>query len=411
MIKVFLSYSHKDEALQKELNEHLGALKHERIIDTWWDGRIPPGNNWNEDIARQLDAADLILLLVSSGFLDSTYCYAKELRRAIERHDAGTARVVPIILRPCHWEPAPFAKLQGLPKGMVPVTTVPEDKRDAIWAEVAKGIHQAVVTCSAGRGSGADGSNPHLTVALTGVLSVDEQGLDRILEHFKEGDNVDIKWPKSSDQLISLTQQVIKKFDEENITFVGSDEFIKTGPAALRDTFSYRAKCEKRLPQLISIMSAFGEQRANPSLKESYRKLRVDAVKFYLLRANFFAHWKLAYLSSWQDLNRLDLRAPAVWIPYQGIPSNEFYRRLYDDSEAETTARIRLREIGDYKVTRGGGQSWIYIDVPRRTVDEFGNFLRDDSTICRWAIPQVELSDELNILPDTYNGKWVGYRH
>jgi hypothetical protein len=94
-----------------------------------------------------LKEADMILLLVSSAFLDSTYCYKEELTHAIERHEAGTARVIPIILRPCHWAPAPFAKIQGLPKGMRPVTSWPQDKRDEAWTEVAKGIHKAAEAC------------------------------------------------------------------------------------------------------------------------------------------------------------------------------------------------------------------------------------------------------------------------
>jgi hypothetical protein len=53
----------------------------------------------------------LILLLVSPSFLNSPYCYREEMRRAVERHDAGQALVVPIILRACHWEPAPFSKI------------------------------------------------------------------------------------------------------------------------------------------------------------------------------------------------------------------------------------------------------------------------------------------------------------
>jgi TIR domain len=147
MVKVFVSYAHADGELQKELNEHLGALRHEHIIETWHDGQIVPGNTWSEDIARHLIEADLILLLVSSAFLNSTYCYEKEMKCAIERHNAGTARLIPIILRPCHWKPAPFAKLQGLPEGMIPVTNWPRRKRDVVWADVAKGIHLAALSC------------------------------------------------------------------------------------------------------------------------------------------------------------------------------------------------------------------------------------------------------------------------
>jgi TIR domain/NACHT domain len=172
MINVFLSYSHKDEALQKELNEHLGALRRELIIETWWDRQIPIGNDWSEDIARELNAADLILLLVSSAFLDPTHCYNKELRRAIERHDAGDARVVPIILRACYWQPAPFAKLQGLPKDMIAVTAAPENKRDEVWAEVARNIHQAAIICSSHKRIGADGNTAvHATIDLRSSAS------------------------------------------------------------------------------------------------------------------------------------------------------------------------------------------------------------------------------------------------
>src|SRR5690242_5153292 len=104
-IKVFLSYAHEDEELRNELDKNLGALKHENIIAVWSDQQIRPGSDWNEEIVRELETADLILLLVSPAFLNSAFCYSKEMRRAIERHDAGTARVVPIIVRDCYWQP------------------------------------------------------------------------------------------------------------------------------------------------------------------------------------------------------------------------------------------------------------------------------------------------------------------
>jgi TIR domain len=152
-IKVFFSYSHKDKELRDALDEHLGALKREGIIDVWWDGQIEPGVDWPTEIAQKLETADLILLLVSSAFLNSTFCYDKEMRRAVERHEAGTARVVPIALRQCYWGPAPFAKLQGLPNGMNPITSWPKSRRDAVLAEVAKGIHEAATTCVARKAS------------------------------------------------------------------------------------------------------------------------------------------------------------------------------------------------------------------------------------------------------------------
>jgi hypothetical protein len=418
MIKAFLSYSHKDEALRRELDEHLGALKHEKIIDTWYDGQIPTGNTWSEDIARELEAADLIILLVSSAFLDSTYCYVHEMGRAIQRHDAGEARVVPVILRPCYWEPAPFARVLGLPKNMVPITTIPEGRRDEIWTEVAKGIHQAATICSdrkyasspVGSSATLAGSTP-AAVTLTGVRSVDELQLDAILKGFTKGDNVGINWPKSSDQLLSLMQEVINKFDQREFRSEGADHFIQNAPAAIRDSLRDRAKCEKRLPELMSIMSDFGWQKDRPDLEQHYRNCRADAIKFYLLRANFLAHWTLGYLSSWQGLKDLNLQTPDSWVPYRGMPSDKFYPLLYDqDVRSYGLKSVRLVSIGEYKImNREGNPNWIYIDVPSASVDRRQLHI-GERDICRWAIPQVELSGQLDIpLPSSYNGEWEGY--
>ena len=51
-----------------------------------------------------LDAADVILLLISPDFIASDYCYEREMKRAMERHRKSEARVIPVILRPCDWK-------------------------------------------------------------------------------------------------------------------------------------------------------------------------------------------------------------------------------------------------------------------------------------------------------------------
>jgi hypothetical protein len=62
-------------------------------------------------ISQELERADIILLLVSPDFLASEYCYGTEMTRALQRHVAGEARVIPVVLRPCEWTQAPFGKL------------------------------------------------------------------------------------------------------------------------------------------------------------------------------------------------------------------------------------------------------------------------------------------------------------
>ncbi len=111
MAKIFFSYSHKDESLRDELEKHLSVIKRQGLIETWHDRRIGAGGDFGREISSHLEDADIILLLVSSDFLASDYCYDIEMKRAMERHERGDATIIPVILRPCSWHGAPFGKL------------------------------------------------------------------------------------------------------------------------------------------------------------------------------------------------------------------------------------------------------------------------------------------------------------
>lgn len=137
-IEIFFSYSHSDEQLRDKLMKHLAVLKRQGIIADWHDRQIGAGDEWAGEIDRHLNSARIILLLVSADFLASDYCYDIEMKRAMERHESGDARVIPIILRPCNWHSAPFGKLQALPKDAKPVTTWTDT--DEALLNIAQGI-------------------------------------------------------------------------------------------------------------------------------------------------------------------------------------------------------------------------------------------------------------------------------
>lgn len=141
-VKIFFSYSQKDEALRDELATHLSLMKRQGIIEAWYDRQISPGDEWADEINENLNLADIILLLVSANFLASDYCYDKEMKRAMERHEKREARVIPIILKPTDWSNVPFSKLQGLPRNGEPVTTW--YNKDEAFLDIAKGIRKVV---------------------------------------------------------------------------------------------------------------------------------------------------------------------------------------------------------------------------------------------------------------------------
>lgn len=143
-VDLFYVYSHTDESLRNELEKHLTILKRQGVISNWHDRRIGAGTEWESQIHERLDAAHLILLLVSVDFLASDYCYNVEMIRAMQRHEAREARVLPIILRACDWKGAPFGKLQALPRDGVPVTSPSWPNLDEAFLNVEQGIRQAV---------------------------------------------------------------------------------------------------------------------------------------------------------------------------------------------------------------------------------------------------------------------------
>ncbi len=140
--RVFISYAHKDEALRKRLDTHLALMQRQGLIQTWHDRQIRAGMNWAEAIDTQLEEAAIILLLISADFVASDYCYGIEMTRALERHAAGQARVIPIIVRPVDWTTAPFARLQALPTNGKAITSW--KNRDEALADVATGLRKAI---------------------------------------------------------------------------------------------------------------------------------------------------------------------------------------------------------------------------------------------------------------------------
>jgi internalin A len=110
------------------------------LVQKWDDRLLKPGEEWRKGIDENLQRADIILLLVSADFLNSDFCWREEMERALERHQTGEARVIPVIIRKADWTQAKFAKLQALPKEGKAVTLWPD--RDSAWTNVAEGIRR-----------------------------------------------------------------------------------------------------------------------------------------------------------------------------------------------------------------------------------------------------------------------------
>ena len=145
-LRLFYCYAHEDEALRKKLQNHLAVMRRQGFISEWHDREITAGTDWKGQIDENLDCADVILLLVSDAFLGSDYCYDKEMKRALERHEdeQDRARIIPVILRDCDWTDTDFGKLQALPRSANAITGAAWHNADEALTDVAKGIRRVV---------------------------------------------------------------------------------------------------------------------------------------------------------------------------------------------------------------------------------------------------------------------------
>jgi internalin A len=141
-VRLFYSYSHKDESLRNKLETHLKLLQRQGLIEPWHDRKIEAGDEWKRKIDENLERAAIILLLVSADFITSDYCYEKEMQQALERHEQREVRVIPVVVRDVNWRIAPFAELQALPKDGKAVTLW--EDRDSAWPNVSEGIERVV---------------------------------------------------------------------------------------------------------------------------------------------------------------------------------------------------------------------------------------------------------------------------
>jgi GGDEF domain-containing protein len=143
-VKIFCCYAHEDEQLLNKLKTHLSPLQRQDLIDIWHDRDISPGTEWEHEVRKHLNEAQIILLLVSPSFLNSEFCYGIEMERAMERHISREACVIPVILHSVYWQDAPFGKLQALPANGKPITGRSWQNHNEAFLEVVKGIKQAV---------------------------------------------------------------------------------------------------------------------------------------------------------------------------------------------------------------------------------------------------------------------------
>ena len=139
--RIFISYMHADETFREALDKHLSPLLLLGRADVWHDQHLQAGARLYEKIQGNIEAAHIVLMLISADYLASKNCQG-EMAIALKKSDAGTAVAIPIIIRECNWTILPIGKLLAANKDGVPIKS--QSDSDVAWTQVAKKIGEIV---------------------------------------------------------------------------------------------------------------------------------------------------------------------------------------------------------------------------------------------------------------------------
>lgn len=209
MPSVFFSYSHADEALRDQLEKQLAMLKNQGVIETWHDRRIPAGDEIDAAIDEHVNSDEIILLLISADFIASDYCYKREMARAMERHEAGEAQVIPVILRACDWQHPPLNKLKAVPLDGKPIVEWPHIDRAML--EVAQSVRQAAAKFTKAPSLPVSGRRP-VAAEVAHVASGPRSSNLGLAKTFTQRDK---------DQFRTETFEFISRFFENSLSELG----------------------------------------------------------------------------------------------------------------------------------------------------------------------------------------------
>lgn len=148
LMKVFVSYSHADERAVERLKTHTAMLEREGLLTSFVDRQILAGGHIDKEISRELETCDAFIAMVSPDFLASNYCYQKEMTRAIELHEEGRTRIIPVIVEECDWKTSPLAQFKALPKDAKPIATW--ENENAAYLSVVSALREIAAKSKSG---------------------------------------------------------------------------------------------------------------------------------------------------------------------------------------------------------------------------------------------------------------------
>ncbi len=200
--RIFISYSHQDEAWKERLHTHLKVLEQQNLLAVWEDRQIAAGNDWFPEIEQALNSSQVAILLISADFLSSKFILGEEVPRLLKRRKEEGLRIIPLMIGHCAWEAIDWlCSIQGRPLDNKPLADLSKTKRDKCLKDLALEIHNWVGLSEKAEDNSSEFSQQELQQQRTEYLKylvdtykyLDFKGIDSIAEAVKGSSGITLE--------------------------------------------------------------------------------------------------------------------------------------------------------------------------------------------------------------------------
>ncbi|MBN3495738.1 toll/interleukin-1 receptor domain-containing protein [Vibrio neptunius] len=145
MLRVFISYCQKDEAYKEVVLNALAPLERAQKIKIWHDGELLVGDEFDNEIAKNLNESDIVIFLLSLDFVNSNYCREIETELAMKQYENehDKMRIFPIMVRKCVIDELPFQRF-NMPFKKVPLKDLDDDELSYTLHEEMKKVVEKI---------------------------------------------------------------------------------------------------------------------------------------------------------------------------------------------------------------------------------------------------------------------------
>ncbi|MBX2990345.1 MAG: toll/interleukin-1 receptor domain-containing protein [Bacteroidetes bacterium] len=146
MHNVFISYSHKDKQWLERLQRTLKPFLRNNPISVWDDTKIHAGEQWKEEIEKELNKADIAVMLVSQNFLASDFVTGQEIPQLLKAAKSRGMKIIWVPISYCMFGETELPAYQATHDPQEPLESMTKWKQEKALVEIGEQIKKALLT-------------------------------------------------------------------------------------------------------------------------------------------------------------------------------------------------------------------------------------------------------------------------